>query len=173
VTPAFVDDDPPDVMALAADLGMEGVVAKQRDSRYRPGTRSREWIKVKYERFQEVVIGGWTAGQGNRSGAFGALLLGLPEPGKRGRLRFVGKVGTGFDTQELDSLLARLERLRRSTSPFVEPLPPATGKVAGWVRPTLVGEVRYTEWTRDGRLRHPVWRGLRPDKRVSEVVRES
>jgi bifunctional non-homologous end joining protein LigD len=172
ITPAFVDEDPNETMALAADIGMEGLVAKRRDSRYRPGTRSRDWIKVKAQRTQEVVVGGWTAGQGNRSGAFGALLLGLPDPSDAGQLDYVGKVGTGFDTAALDDLLSRLEQLRRQSSPFSERLPTGTGKVAGWAEPSLVGEVRYSEWTGDGRLRHPVWRGLRPDKVAREVTRE-
>ncbi len=172
VTPAFVDEDPGEVMGVAVRVGMEGLVAKRRDSRYRPGVRSRDWIKVKAVRTQEVVIGGWTAGQGNRSDAFGALLCGIPEPEAPGRLRFVGKVGTGFDALALESLLGRLETLRRETSPFTDRLPRAAGRVAGWVEPRLVGEVGYTEWTGDGRLRHPVWRGLRPDKDPEEVVRE-
>jgi bifunctional non-homologous end joining protein LigD len=172
VTPAFVDEEPSSVLALATDLGMEGLVAKRRASRYRPGVRSRDWIKVKAVRTQEVVIGGWTAGQGNRRGAFGALLCGIPDPAHPGRLQFVGKVGTGFDTASLADLLAKLERRRRATSPFVDRLPSTVGAVAGWVTPKLVGEVRYTEWTGDGRLRHPVWRGLRPDKSAAEVVRE-
>lgn len=172
VTPAFVDEEPKAALSLATDIGMEGVVAKRRNSRYRPGTRSRDWIKVKAERTQEVVIGGWTAGQGNRSGTFGALLLGLPDQSDAGRLRFVGKVGTGFDAAALDDLLRRLEHARRDTSPFTERLPTGTGAVAGWAEPSLVGEVRYTEWTGDVRLRHPVWRGLKSDKTVEEVVRE-
>ncbi len=172
VTPAFVDEEPKAALSLATDIGMEGVVAKRRASRYRPGTRSRDWIKVKAERTQEVVIGGWTAGQGNRSGTFGALLLGLPDQSNAGRLRFVGKVGTGFDSAALDDVLGRLEHARRDTSPFTDRLPTGTGEVAGWAEPSLVGEVRYTEWTGDGRLRHPVWRGLRSDKTVEEVVRE-
>ncbi|MGB7050579.1 MAG: non-homologous end-joining DNA ligase [Acidimicrobiales bacterium] len=172
VTPAFVDEEPKAALSLATDIGMEGVVAKRRASRYRPGTRSRDWIKVKAERTQEVVIGGWTAGQGNRSGTFGALLLGLPDQSNAGRLRFVGKVGTGFDSAALDDVLGRLEHARRDASPFTDRLPTGTGEVAGWAEPSLVGEVRYTEWTGDGRLRHPVWRGLRSDKTVEEVVRE-
>ncbi|HXW38221.1 MAG TPA: hypothetical protein VEJ44_00890, partial [Acidimicrobiales bacterium] len=172
VTPAFVDEEPEVVLRLATDVGMEGVVAKRRDSRYRPGTRSRDWIKVKAGRTQEVVVGGWTAGQGSRSGTFGALLCGLPHPDQPRTLQFVGKVGTGFDAAAIADLLERLRRLQRRTSPFAERLPTTAGTVAGWVRPVLVGEVRYSEWTGDGRLRHPVWRGLRSDKKPSEVVRE-
>ncbi|MBV8464292.1 MAG: non-homologous end-joining DNA ligase [Acidimicrobiales bacterium] len=172
VTPAFVDEDPVGILRLAADIGMEGIVAKRRDSRYRPGVRSRDWRKVKAVKTQEVVVGGWTAGQGNRSGAFGALLCGVPDPDHAGHLRFVGKVGTGFDGAALEGIVGALQRLRQDSTPFTDRLPTTVGKVAGWVRPDLVGEVRYSEWTRDGRLRHPVWRGLRPDKTASEVARE-
>ncbi len=173
ITPAFTDETPSAILALATDVGMEGVVAKRRTSPYRPGVRSRDWIKVKAIRTQEVVIGGWTAGRGNRSGVFGALLCGLPDPERPDRLQFVGKVGTGFDTTALERLLVDLEGLRVEHSPFIERLPSTVGSVAGWARPALVGEVRYGEWTDDGRLRHPVWRGLRPDKKASEVVRET
>ena len=118
VTPAFVDESPGSVMALATEIGMEGVVAKRRDSRYRPGHRSRDWIKVKAGRMQEVVIGGWTSGKGNRTDAFGALLLGIPDPDLGGRLGFVGKVGTGFDAASMESLLDRLRRLAAEDEPL-------------------------------------------------------
>jgi len=124
---------------------------------------------VKHFRTQEVVIGGWTPGQGRRGGGIGALLLGIP--GADG-LAYVGKVGTGFSDQALDDLARRLGRLGRATPPFVGPLPRAQVAGATWVRPALVGEVRFGEWTADGRLRHPTWRGLRPDKAPAQVVRE-
>ncbi len=136
---------------------MEGVVAKRRDSRYRPGTRSRDWIKVKAERTQEVVIGGWTTGQGNRSSAFGALApRASPTRTTPSRLRFVGKVGTGFDAAALDDLLARLEQARRgrpARSPSA--CPPGRERWPGGSSRRSVGEVRYTEWTGDGRLAPP------------------
>jgi bifunctional non-homologous end joining protein LigD len=157
-----------DLLAAARSSGLEGVVAKWSDSPYRPGRRGTDWVKIKVTRTQEVVIGGWSPGTGARERRLGALLVGIPfQEG----LQYAGKVGTGFTERTLDDLQARLDGLRRSTSPFTTPLPP---EVAGatWVEPTLVGEVRFTEWTRVGRLRAPVWRGLRPDRSPAEVVRE-
>lgn len=171
VTPSFTEEAATDIFRSALELGMEGVVAKRRSGPYRPGHRSRDWIKVKHQRFQEVVIGGYTAGQGERRTDFGALLLGLPLEGRRG-LAFVGKVGTGFTEASRRDLLAELRPLVRATSPFEGVLPSSMTRGTTWVSPKLVGEVRYSEWTQDGRLRHPVWRGRRPDKAVGEVVRE-
>jgi bifunctional non-homologous end joining protein LigD len=154
----------------SVDQRLEGVVAKRVDSRYRPGRRSPEWVKIKNIRTQEVVVGGWRPGKGRRENMIGSLILGLPE----GRnLRYVGQVGTGFTNKMLDELLARLSRMERSTSPFAPDLPRADSKDAHWVTPRLVGEVAFTEWTSDGRLRHPAWRGLRPDKTAGDVVLES
>ena len=98
------------------------------------------------------------------------MLLGLPE-GEQ--LRYAGKVGTGFTDRALRELAELLEPLQRNTSPYVEPVPRRDAVGAIWVEPTVVGEVRFSEWTRDGRLRHPAWRGLRPDKKVTQVVRET
>lgn len=149
--------------------GLEGVVAKRVDSAYRPGRRSRAWVKVKVTSTQEVVVGGWSPGKGARSERIGALLLGIPS---EGGLRFVGKVGTGFSEGLLADLEVRLDRLGRPSSPFAAPVPAAAATRATWVEPVLVGEVRFAEWTRAGRLRAPVWRGLRPDKSPGEVVPE-
>ena len=172
VTPSFIDEHGPDVLKSAVALGMEGVVAKRRRSLYRPGSRNGDWIKVKDQRTQEVVIGGWSAGQGARRDSFGSLLLGLPAPDGR-QLTYVGKVGTGFSRQAAEELLAQMEPLRRATSPFTEELSPTEAAGVTWVRPSLVGEVRFSEWTPGGRFRHPVWRGLRPDKSRKDVRRES
>jgi bifunctional non-homologous end joining protein LigD len=148
---------------------LEGVMAKRLASPYRYGRRSPDWVKVKNVRTQEVIVGGWKPGAGRRTGAIGALLLGIPsEDG----LVYVGKVGTGFTDAILTDLGRRLEPLRRSSCPFIEVRRPDTREVQ-WVTPRLVGEVAFTEWTPEGRLRHPSWRGLRPDKRPDEVVRES
>jgi bifunctional non-homologous end joining protein LigD len=153
---------------------MEGVVAKRRDSRYRPGSRDKAWVKVKAERTQEVVIGGWTEGNGSRKGTFGALLLGIPATPSARSLRFVGKVGTGFGDEAREALLSALRPLVQDRSPFDEVLARSVlGGPATWVRPKLVGEVRITEWTDDDHLRHPSWRGLRDDKRPKDVRRES
>ena len=169
VTPSFTEEPGPAVLGTAVELGMEGVVAKRRASIYRPGTRSHDWIKVKSQRTQEVVIGGWTDGQGERRATFGALLLGIPA---RGGLTYIGKVGTGFTNSAREELLSKLQSRARATSPFVDELPASQERVAHWVRPDEVGEVRFSEWTLDGHLRHPVWRGLRVDKTAKEVRRE-
>ncbi len=173
ITPSFTDTPGSDVLSSAVGLGMEGVVAKRRASIYRPGTRTRDWVKVKSQMVQEVVIGGWTAGKGERQATFGALLLGLPASGGSHRLDYVGKVGTGFSEQARRDLLATLGQLVRKTSPFVGTLPGPVETTATWVRPVAVGEVTFTEWTSDGLFRHPVWRGPRPDKSAEEVARES
>lgn len=167
--PAFTDVAGKDVQAASVERGLEGVVAKRRDSTYSPGLRSAQWIKVKNVRTQEVVIGGWTEGRGELSGTLGALLLGIPEGDG---LAYAGKVGTGFSDQARAELLVDLRALAEDASPFAKPLSRAEAALAHWVRPVLVGEVQYTEWTHDDHLRHPSWRGLRADKEPSEVVRE-
>lgn len=157
-------------LAESKRRGDEGILAKRIGSRYEAGRRSREWIKVKNLRTQEVVVGGWSPGQGARAGTIGALLIGIPE---RSGLSYVGKVGTGFSQQVLADLHRRLRRHERSTSPFTTEVPRADARGAHWVTPVLVGEVEFSEWTRDGRLRHPRWRGERPDKAPDEVRREA
>ncbi|WP_269455135.1 ATP-dependent DNA ligase [Mycobacterium kyorinense] len=147
----------------------EGVVAKKRDSTYQPGRRSSSWIKDKHWNTQEVVIGGWRAGEGGRTSGIGSLLMGIPADGG---LQFAGKVGTGFTELALTNLKKTLAPLRTDESPFNTRLPTRDAKGVTFVEPTLVGEVRYSEWTSDGRLRQPSWRGLRPDKSPDEVVRE-
>jgi bifunctional non-homologous end joining protein LigD len=124
---------------------------------------------VKNIRTQEVVIGGWTEGAGDRRGSLGALLLGIPAGDG---LRYVGKVGTGFSQRDRDALLRLLGPVASKKSPFVAP-PDVRGPTPPhYVRPEVVGEVQYAEWTRAGRLRHPTWRGLRPDKEAADVVIE-
>lgn len=167
--PAFQGDGAQAVRA-SREQQLEGVVAKRLTSAYRPGRRSLDWVKVKNIRTQEVVIGGWRPGQGRRTGTVGSLLMGLPGDGG---LRYCGHVGTGFTAAMLDDLAGRLAQLERKTSPFDAELPRADSRDAHWVRAKLVGEVAFTEWTGDHRLRHPSWRGLRPDKAPDEVVRES
>ena len=153
--------------ALYADAcrkGWEGVIAKRADSPYTQG-RSRDWLKFKCSAQQEMVIGGYTPPKGSRTD-FGALLLGYHE---RGRLRYAGKVGTGFTRATLRDLAERLEPLRRDDSPFADEV---RERGATWVEPRLVAQVAFSEWTRDGRLRHPRYLGLREDKTADEVVRE-
>jgi bifunctional non-homologous end joining protein LigD len=165
VPPAF-EGCGADAVRTSVTQGLEGVIAKRRDAPYTPGQRSKAWVKVKNVRTQEVVIGGWKPGAGWREGGIGSLLLGIP--GDAG-LEFVGHVGTGFTVKMLQDLQARLRPLERRTPPFSDEVPRAQARDARWVTPKLVGEVTYGEWTRDGRLRHPVWRGLRPDKAPGDV----
>jgi bifunctional non-homologous end joining protein LigD len=168
-TPPAWRGDGAAVLRAAGDLGVEGVVAKRRAGVYRSGERSTDWIKVKFLRTQEVVVGGWTEGQGRRAGLIGSLLVGVPAAEG---LAYAGRVGTGFTTAALRDLADRLRPLARATPPFAGPVPAAQARGAHWVRPTLVGEVRFGEWTREGRMRQPAWRGLRPDKQPAQVVRE-
>jgi bifunctional non-homologous end joining protein LigD len=164
--PPALEGDAEHALAESTRRGWEGIVAKRRDSVYLPGQRGSAWVKVKNHRTQEVVIGGWTEGRGRRSGTVGALLLGIPtEDG----LRYVGKVGTGFTRESLADLSRGLGRLARKTSPFVGDVPTPDRKSAHWVTPREVGEITFTEWTGSGRLRHPSWRGLRPDKSAAQV----
>ncbi len=151
--------------AAAQRQDLEGIVAKKRDSTYQE-RRSRDWLKIKAQLQQEFVVGGWTEPRGSRSG-FGALLLGAYQGGS---LRYVGHVGTGFSQKVLSELHARLEKLARKTSPFDAPLD--VNGSPHWVKPELVVEVRFTEWTRDGLLRHPAYLGPRPDKDARSVVLE-
>jgi bifunctional non-homologous end joining protein LigD len=148
----------------ACQKGWEGLIAKRADSIYMH-KRSTDWLKFKCVNEQEFVIGGFTDPSGSRQ-AFGALLLGYSENGK---LRYAGKVGTGFDERTLRDLGQRLHRLERPASPFADEIP---GRNIHWVEPELVGQVGFTEWTTDGRLRHPRFLGLRRDKRARDVVRE-
>jgi bifunctional non-homologous end joining protein LigD len=154
--------------AEACRLGLEGIVSKRADSAYQ-ATRGRDWQKVKCAMRQEFVIGGYTDPQGARQG-FGALLLGVYDGAD---LRYCGKVGTGFNDALLKSLFAKLTRRATDKPPFVDPPTGAEGRRAHWVRPELVGEVSFTEWTRDGTLRHPSFQGLREDKPARTVVREA
>jgi len=167
-------DDGEALLAAADERGLEGVVAKRLDSRYVPGTRTRSWIKVKVRRRQELVIGGWLPGGGSRAGRIGALLVGYHDgPGDGGPLRFAGRVGTGFTDAELERLAALLADLETGACPF-EPAPPRaeTRRSPTWVRPELVAELAYGEWTGDDRLRHPSYLGLRFDKAAEDVTRE-
>ena len=153
--------------ASACRLGLEGIISKRRDARYESG-RSKSWLKLKCLKRQEFVIGGYTDPEGSREG-IGALLLGVHD--EQGGLVFTGKVGTGFTSKTLKDLERRLKPLERPTSPFGRARIPGVTR-AHWVEPKLVGEVAFTEWTSDSRLRHPSFQGLREDKKPAEVVRE-
>jgi bifunctional non-homologous end joining protein LigD len=158
----------PAMLAEACKLGLEGIVSKRQDAPYQ-STRGKSWLKIKCSQRQEFVIGGFTEGQGSRSG-FGALLLGVYDGDE---LRYVGKVGTGFDEASLARIRELLDAQRTTRTPFANPPTGAEGRRATWVKPVLVGEVAFTEWTRDGTLRHPSFQGLRLDKKPREVVRET
>jgi bifunctional non-homologous end joining protein LigD len=168
-TPAPVTGTAQEAVLLSQAERLEGIVAKRRNSRYQPGRRSPDWIKLKNIRTQEVVVGGWRPGAGARAGMIGSLLLGLPGPDG---LHYIGRVGTGFSNAALADLFERLARSGRAGTPFLD-VPRADASDAHWVNPDLVGEVVFAEWTDDGRLRHPAWRGLRPDKTPDQVTRES
>jgi bifunctional non-homologous end joining protein LigD len=156
------------VFAVGGAQGLEGVVGKPLRSRYHPGRRG-PWIKVKNVRHQEVVIAGWIPGAGRRADLIGSLALGVYD---RNRLRYAGNVGTGFTEADLRDMAVRLAPLSRGEDPFDPPAPREVARRAHWVRPELVGEVAFGEWTPDGVLRHPSWRGLRQDKEPREVHRE-
>jgi bifunctional non-homologous end joining protein LigD len=148
----------------ACAKGWEGLIAKRADAVYVPG-RSPSWRKLKCLASQEMVIGGWTEPQRSRTG-FGALLVGYYDGDK---LRYAGKVGTGFTEATLRSLHAELQKGELDTSPFVDPV---RERGVHWAKPKLVANIGFSEWTREGRLRHPRFEGLRPDKGPKEVVRE-
>ncbi len=153
------------VLEATSRRGLEGVVAKRLTSTYQPGRRSRAWVKVKHEHRQELVVGGWRPGTGARTGQVGALLVGYHDASG---LRCAGGVGTGFTGVELERLGRLLTPLRRSDSPFVDPVPGA----AEFVDPELVVEVAFTGWMEDGALRHPSYKGLRDDRDPAEVRRQ-
>jgi bifunctional non-homologous end joining protein LigD len=151
----------------ACRMGLEGIVSKQKDAPYRSG-RGSAWVKVKCVTSQEFVIVGFTDPKGTRAG-FGALLLGVHDKG--GALTYVGRVGTGFDDRSLKALHAKLKALEQERSPL-RSRPPGSTRGVHWVEPKLVADVAFTNWTRDGILRHPAFHGLREDKPAREVVRE-
>ena len=164
-------DDGPALYRAAQEQHFEGIVAKRRDSRYQPGRRSREWLKIKTHGRQEFVIAGWTRGQGRRSGRFGSLILGYWQGDQ---LVYAGNVGTGFTDEEIDRLLAKLKPLEDKDPPFreVPKMPKVRKDAIHWVEPELVAEIEFVEWTHDGRLRAPSYQGLREDKEAEDVRRE-
>lgn len=154
----------PELLADACRRGWEGLIAKRADSTYQ-ARRSDDWLKLKCSQGQEFVVGGFTEPAGSRVG-IGALLLGYYEDG---RLRYAGKAGTGFDRRTLLALRRQLDELQEAESPFADRV---AERAAHWARPRLVAQIAFTEWTRDGMLRHPRYQGLRNDKDPTEVVRE-
>ncbi|HEX2612402.1 MAG TPA: non-homologous end-joining DNA ligase [Fibrobacteria bacterium] len=176
---AVLEGEADALLAQARELGLEGLIGKRAGSEYEAGRRSGAWIKLKTHREQEFVVGGYTDPEGGRS-SFGALLVGVHE---KKTLRFCGKVGTGFTGALLKSLHARMKKLARKDCPFVNLPEPRAGRYGAgvtvsemrrchWLKPELVAQVKFSEWTRDGKLRQPVFLGLREDKDASDVVRE-
>lgn len=169
-TPPTVDDVG-EALRAAADRGLEGAVSKRRDSTYHPGARSSDWRKLRLVREQELVVGGVRRGQGHRRGSFGSLLVGTwdPDADPARPLRFAGSVGSGFTDREAARMAQLLDQLATDVPPFADP--PA-GNDLSWVRPELVVQVRFREWTPEGRLRQPTYRGQRVDRDPRTVRRE-
>lgn len=168
--PAFTGLAGAELLQVAEQQGLEGVVAKRLVSPYQPGARSPDWRKVKRVLRQEAVVGGIKEGKGARAGLVGSLLMGVQADGG---LAYAGRVGTGFTGASLRLLGQRLAPLRRPASPFVTPVPPEHARGAIWVEPALVIDVEFAGWTREGRMRAASYRGLRTDKDPADVVRES
>jgi bifunctional non-homologous end joining protein LigD len=164
-------DDGRALYEAAKQQRLEGMLAKRLDSRYSPGRRTREWLKIKTHGEQEFVIAGYTKGTGRRASSFGSLVLAYH---RGNELVYAGNVGTGFNSREIEKLLDKLRPLRRPTPPFRElpKMPRVRKSDVIWVEPKLVCEVEFVEWTHDGRLRAPSYKGLREDKRAEEVRRE-
>ncbi|MCG8655394.1 ATP-dependent DNA ligase [Yimella sp. NH-Cas1] len=166
--PVTLGSDAEAALKVSKDLKLEGMIAKTIDGVYQQGKRAGTWLKIKNQRMQEVIVVGWKPGAGSRANTIGSLLLAVN--GDDG-LTYVGRVGTGFNAKQLAEIKKRLERLERKT-PALDDVPRADAKDAKWVRPSEVGEVTFGEWTVTDRLRHPAWRGWRPDKNPQDVVRE-
>ena len=164
-------DDGEALLQAAKQQHLEGIVAKRLDSRYLPGKRTRDWLKIKTHSEQEFVVAGYTKGTGRRASSFGSLVLGYYAGGE---LVYAGNVGTGFGGKEIEKLLDLLRPLRRDQSPFreVPKMPKVRKGDVIWVEPKLVAQVEFVEWTHDGRLRAPAYKGLREDKAAEEVRRE-
>jgi bifunctional non-homologous end joining protein LigD len=164
-------DDGNALYAAAKQQQLEGIMAKRPDSKYRPGDRTRDWLKIKTHGEQEFVVAGYTKGTGRRASTFGSLVLGYY---RGNELIYAGNVGTGFNSREIEKLLDKLRPLRRDKPPFreVPKMPKIRKGDVIWVEPELVAEVEFAEWTHDGRLRAPSYKGLREDKRAAEVRRE-
>ncbi|MDO5683133.1 MAG: non-homologous end-joining DNA ligase, partial [Propionibacteriaceae bacterium] len=166
--PTTFGDDADLALTTSRQLGLEGVIAKRPTSVYQPGKRAHTWLKIKHRFTQDVVIVGWTPSETSAARVLGALIIAVNDGD---RLTFVGKVGSGFTDQALADAREVLDTIGRSDPPL-DDVPAADARVAHWVEPLLVGEVEFGEWTDTGRLRHPVWRGWRPDRHAEEVVRD-
>lgn len=166
-TPAWRQGEGSALLDAARAQALEGVMAKRLDSPYCPGKRTQHWLKIKAKLNQELVVGGWQPGEGRRLSTLGALLVGYFDDGA---FRYAGKVGTGFKERDLAMLVPELKARARDDSPFEAPPAPPRGSF--FVDPELVAEIEFTEWTKEGILRHPAYKGLRDDKPATKVVRE-
>ncbi len=166
-TPSWRAGDGSALLQAAREQALEGVMAKRLDSPYCPGKRTKHWLKIKAKMNQELVIGGWQLGEGRREATVGSLLIGYYDGDD---FKYAGKVGTGFKEKDLRMLSKELKTRARKDSPFV--VPPAPPRNVKFVEPELVAEIEFTEWTREGILRHPAYKGLRDDKPARKVVRE-
>jgi bifunctional non-homologous end joining protein LigD len=164
---SYIENRGIDLFRLAKEKGLEGIIAKRKDSTYQPGRRSPDWVKIKARPQQEFAVGGFTEGRGNRRKHFGALLLGAYCNGK---LRYYGHSGSGFSERGLTDAMDRLKPYFVSKSPFVNP--PKLEERIQSVKPKLVCEVAFAEWTDDGELRQTTFLGWRDDKKPTEVVLE-
>jgi bifunctional non-homologous end joining protein LigD len=164
-------DDGQALLDAAKQQQLEGIIAKRLDSRYLPGKRTRDWLKIKTHSEQEFIVAGFTKGTGRRASSFGSLVLGYYAGDE---LVYAGNVGTGFNSKEIEKLLDKLRPLKRDSAPFreVPKMPKVRGSDVIWVEPKLVVQVEFAEWTHDGRLRAPSYKGLREDKAPEEVRRE-
>lgn len=163
-----VHDDGAALLDAARSQRLEGIVSKRTGSTYRPGTRTREWVKVKVRNRQEFVVGGWAPGERSRAGTIGGLLLGYHEPAGSPTLRYAGRAGSGLSAALLDVLRPRLRAA--DTCPFDPAPPPAQALGATWVSPDVVVEVAFAEWTAEGRLRHPSIVAVRDDRDAESVT---
>ncbi|MEU6268347.1 non-homologous end-joining DNA ligase [Saccharopolyspora shandongensis] len=154
----YTDISPAELLEIAAQLRLEGIVAKRLTSHYVPGRRSPEWIKTVIQTHADVVIGGWVPGSGRYRHVTGSLLVGLYD--ETGALRYVGNVGTGFSDHDREALAEGLDEISRPASPFADAVPREFARYARWVEPVVIAEVAYRERTDDGRLRHPTFRRI-------------
>ncbi|WP_309070781.1 ATP-dependent DNA ligase [Arthrobacter sp.] len=164
--PPALDATLDEAIEASKELGLEGIMAKRVSSTYSPGRRSESWVKIKHALTQEVVVVGWRPGKGSRAHKVGSLLVAIPDGVD---LKYIGRVGSGLTERELAEIGSRLKKMARKTAPL-DDVPAPDASDARWVRPALVGEVQFSERTSGGKLRHPVWRGWRPDKKPSDVV---
>lgn len=163
------DGDPMALLDVVTDHELEGIISKRDDSTYHEGRRSPDWVKTKPRRRQELVVGGWSSGEGARQGRIGSLIVGYHDDEG---LRFAGRVGSGLTDVEAARIAALGAPLAAETSPFIDPVAPEAGREITWLRPELVVEVAFAHWTDDDRLRHPVYLGQRVDVPAATIGRE-